>query len=60
MNFTLNDRSIDYTLTNDTEFKVDNRSLDFYLNAVTSSENFRLLEDGDFRLLEDGGFRLLE
>jgi hypothetical protein len=42
-------------------FKLNDRPINFQLNAVTlPSGEFRLLEDEFMRLLENGDFRLLE
>lgn len=61
MNFTLNDRPIDFQLIESTiNFSLNPGVIDIHLNATVDVQNVRLLEDGFYRLLEDDSFRLLE
>lgn len=61
MNFILNDRSIEFILTDELEFQLNDNRIEFNINAITEpSGNFRLLEDSFYRLLESGFKRLLE
>jgi len=61
MNFTLNDRAINFELEDRTDFTLTQGAVNFKLNAVTDVVDcLRLLEDGFERLLEDGYFRLLD
>jgi hypothetical protein len=60
--YKLNNGAINFNLDNYLAyFKLNDRPINFQLNAVTlESGNFRLLEDEFMRLLENGEFRLLE
>lgn len=61
MNFVLNDRAVNFTLSDRLDFYLNDGPVNFKLNAENSANTFyRLLEDGFIRLLEDGSFRLLE
>jgi hypothetical protein len=62
MNYTLNDRAIDFELGSQLNFTLGNEPIEFIINATLDiqAEGFRLLEDGFYRLLEDGELRLLE
>ena len=65
MNFTLNDRAINFELDNRViDFTLNDQAINFKLNAVQevpSDTCYRILEDGVRRLMETGGgFRLLE
>jgi hypothetical protein len=60
--YKLNNGVINFNLDNYLAyFKLNDRPINFQLNAITlESGNFRLLEDEFMRLLENGEFRLLE
>ena len=60
--YNLNNGAIQFNLDNYLAyFKLNDRPINFQLNAVTTpSGDFRLLEDEFMRLLETGEFRLLQ
>jgi hypothetical protein len=61
MNFTLNDRAVNFELKDSRSFQLNAGSVSFTLNAIVDGDGFRLLEEGFFRDLEDdSGLRLLE
>lgn len=71
MNYTLNDRAIDFNIGSELNFtlndriinfNIDNNDLYFVLNQgqISFTINAIAIVGGGFRLLEDGFYRLLE
>ena len=61
ISFKLNDRPVNFSLSEGLMFILNSDVVNFKLNAVILADgSFRLLEDDFIRLMEDGTYRLLD
>ena len=59
--FKLNDRPVNFRLSDGIKFILNSDVINFKLNAISLADgSFRLLENSERRLLESGDFRILE